>query len=342
MKKINFKSGLIRTLPNINGLTELTQNLYKSEFTQQNDQFSRSYSSKSPKTKITQIITIKEDISLKKVNKKIKQNNLQGFILPTNLLQAALNHAPLPLSEQKQAIIESFSQMNNGALNEAEGVHLISQSKNPPYNSYAPNYTSQIASSLHFNKSSRLTLGESHLENPLTKLPYGEAVLQISHLTYHALDLDLSTEIDHNFNSKRLNSDKVMIHEYTYSIPYSLKNKNFSPHGFILHLKGKNITPKLVKEIIGYNTNGFGGLSITSGKVSGTILSTTKETKLNTKSQTKQLNESIGNFIFDPLVQDLSNGKLTTEEIGSVSSIIEGELTLVFFPLLQTFIITKE
>jgi hypothetical protein len=353
MKKLNFKSGLIRTLPNILGLSSLRKKLYQAEFKQDKNRFIRTCTVNPADNKIkklSQFITIKEDLKLTKINQQIKKFNLKGFILPTNLLEQALQNAPLPLSAQKQILIQSFAQMNNGRLNEAEGIHIVHSNNTPiekikKYNPLAPNLCSQLISELHFNKSSRLTLGESHLEDEADKLPYGQAILQISHLTYHALDLDLSSEVDRKFESKRLSAETVVLHEHCFSIPYSIKDKRYSPHGFILHLNGENITPAIINQIIGFKDNGFAGLAIVSGDVSGHILDykkhktlfNAKETTFTKKETSKVINECIGNYIFDPTIKTISTGTLTVENIGKLEQ-LNGEITLVFFPLLQSFI----
>lgn len=349
MKKVTFKSGLIRTLPNITGLEELREKLYKSEFQEHKDQFIRSYSVSSKNgnhiKKLSQYITIKEDLKLAKIDKKIKKHGLKGFIIPTNLLGKALQNAPLPVSAQKQTLIESFSQMNNGKLNEAEGVHLIHSNSKKVFHPLAPNFCSQLISNLHFNKNSRLTLGESHLEHKTNKIAYGQAILQISHLTYHSLDLDLSSQTEPDLESKRLESDSVMLHEHCFSIPYSLKDKRYSPHGFIIHLNGKNITPDVINSIIGFKKNGFAGLAIVSGECRGKILSYQEEKKIFSnpnlkpfqKTTNNNLIEAIGNYIFDPSVESIKKGVLSVDKVGQVQN-INGEITIVFYPLLQTFI----
>jgi hypothetical protein len=342
---MKFKSRLINAIPNIQGLEEVRDSLYSENFSNNKKNYSRSTKNKQ---KLTQLIYLKETLNLGNIISKIAQSKLTGFILPTNLLDQALASKPLPLSAQKQSLIEVIARMNNKKTNEAEGVNLIYQLENPEhqfnrekFESLAPNFCSQLVSTLHYNQKSRLTLGESHLENPTTKLPYGEAILQISHLTHHALDLDLSIKISPDDQPVT----NFMLHEYCFTIPYSLSDKSLSDHGYILHLKGKNITAEKIIEIIGLKDSAFGGVIISNGKAEGLILNHSINKKMFRKekikffnqTQIKFLKESIGTFIYDPTIPYTKNGLFTSDTIGQVKK-IDGEITMIFFPLIQTFI----
>jgi hypothetical protein len=216
------------------------------------------------------------------MEKEISKQNLEGFIIPTQFLGEYLNSQlnPFELSSNKIKVIESIAQMNNGKINEAEGYNLVYEAgkehlplfKAEKLQSLAPNFCSQLSSCIHFHTKSRLTLGESHLEHPTKKLPYGESILQISHLTYHALDLDLSVNLTPEDQPPATFANQSMLHEYTFSLPYSLNNKKYSNHGYILHLNGKNITPKKIAKIIGLKSNSIGGLVICNGEAEGHLL----------------------------------------------------------------------
>jgi hypothetical protein len=347
VKKI-FKSKKLKYLPNIFGLEKFRDSLFKSHFEQKANYFSRS----TPDKKLVQKICLKEDIDLDTVKNNIQKENLEGYMFPTNMLENILGNHPLPLSAQKQALVDMLSRMNNNKLNEAEGINLVYKInqeetplvKNEKLQPLSPNFCSQLASTLHFNQKSRLTMGESHLINPENGLPFGTSLLQISHLTYHALDIDLSVGITPE--NETPTKTTAMLHEYSFTMPYSLKNNNYSDHGYILHLKGKNITPKKIQEIIGFKNNAFAGISIVTGEASGNTLaqSTTqnkffkkkKTTKFHTKNKKAKLLESIGTYIYDKTQPQTSNGLLVSEKIGNITS-IDGEIVLIMFPLLQTF-----
>jgi hypothetical protein len=344
MKKIKFKSNLINALPNIQGLDQLRDILFQQQFHHGKDNFFRTAEKK---YKLTQKIFLKENLNLNRILDQIQKNNLQGFILPTNLLGEALLNAPLPLSAQKQSLIQTFSQMNNGKANEAEGVNLLYSLSNQDqsfsqkqFPSLAPNFCSQLISNIHYNQKSRLTLGESHLENPKTHLPYGQAILQISHLTHHALDLDLSIKISPD-NSPTSN---YLVHEYCFSIPYSLNNKTYSDHGYILHLSGSDITPEKIVQIVGLRKSAFAGVTISTGKSKSILLNHKKQKKIfrkesitffNQKNE-QSISESIGTFIFDPEIKQLQKGLFISEKAGQIQS-LDGEVTIVLFPLIQSF-----
>lgn len=344
MKKIKFKSNLINALPNIQGLDEIRDLLFKEQFNQEKDSYFRTAEKQ---YKLTQKIYLKESLNLNKILEQIKKHNLKGFILPTNLLGEALSNAPLPLSAQKQSLVQTLAQMNNGKTNEAEGINLLyslneqDQSlQQKEFQPLAPNFCSQLISNIHYNQKSRLTLGESHLENPKTHLPYGQAILQISHLTHHALDLDLSIKISPDDSP----TSNYLVHEYCFSVPYSLNNKKYSDHGYIIHLNGTDITPEKIIQIVGLTGSAFAGVTISKGEAKGLLLNHKIQKKLLRKESVsyfnqkndQSLNEAIGTFIYDPKIKQLQKGLFISETAGQVKS-LDGELTIVLFPLIQTF-----
>jgi hypothetical protein len=352
MAKINTKHSIIKTLPNISGLEEIRDDLFQQKFAKKKGAFSRKTSLKSKK--LTQTVPLKEVIHLEKVKKEILKQKLEGFIIPTQFLGEYLSSQvnPFKLSQNKIKVIESIAQMNNGKINEAEGYNLVYEAGKEqlpifkPKNliGLAPNFCSQLSSCIHFHTKSRLTLGESHLEHPTQKLPYGESILQISHLTYHALDLDLSVNLTPEDQPPAAFANQSMLHEYTFSLPYSLNNKKYSNHGYILHLEGKKITPKVIAKIIGLKSNSAGALIICSGEADGHLLNFQNKKgifSINTnrffsQKVSKPLKESIGTFILDKNFDSTKNGLLATEKLGKLET-LNGQITLVFFPLLQNF-----
>lgn len=354
MRKLNFKSHLINTLPNIQGLDELRQKLKTHDFVEQNSVYSKTIelSDDLPIHKLTQQIALKEPINPMQVKERIAKSNLEGYLIPTFLLEESLKYNPLPLSAQKQDLITRICQMNNGKHNEAEGINIIyarHQEADPIFHnkidsSLSANLPSQVVSVIHNHSSSRLTIGEAKSIYSLPQpYPYGEAILQIGHLKYHALDLDLSQQIrpEAPAKTKRITGD-VSVFETCISIPFDLKNNNFSDHGFILYLKGNQITPKLISEIIGLTRTGFGGVIIANGILNGSILSRKPKTIFK-KSETfkhriiKKQKESIGSFTYEPSLDLTKNGYATLEHLGELSQ-VDGEIILAFYPLHQTFI----
>lgn len=352
MARINTKHSIIKTLPNISGLEEIRDDLFKQKFAKKKGVFSRK--TKLKNKQLTQSVPLKEVLHLEKIKKEISKQKFEGFIIPTQFLGEYLSSQanPFELSPNKIKVIESIAQMNNGKINEAEGYNLVYQIekealpvfKPEKLQSLAPNFCSQLSSCIHFHTKSRLTLGESHLEHPTKKLPYGESILQISHLTYHALDLDLSVNLTPEDQPPASFANQSMLHEYTFSLPYSLNDKKYSNHGYVLHLKGKNITPKKIAKIIGLNSNSVGGLVICSGQAEGNLLNfqnkkgvfSLVKNKFFSQKVSKKLNESIGTFIYDKNFDSTSNGLLATEKLGKLES-LNGQVTVIFFPLLQNF-----
>lgn len=347
MKKINFKSGIIGTLPNIDNLDTARIKLYSTGFKQFSHYFMRKVDllKNLPISSIKQIIPLKEKLNPLTVKKNILNNGFEGYILPMSLMEEALKYHPLPLSAQKQTIIDHICRMNNGAQNEAEGICINIQNTEQS-TSLAPNLASQIIANLHFNSKSRLTIGSAKsITDDTEQIPNGEAMLQISHLMHHVLDIDLSTEItSQNLSEsgiKRIKS-KVSLYENCFSIPYKLTNTQYSTHGFVLYLKGK-ITLKQIQEIIGLKQNGWGGLGVITGTCQTTILNskTTKKfgfkktTKFYEKSHTINCNENLASLIFEPTVNNQL--QIIVDQAGLLTK-VEGEIVIAFYPFLQSFV----
>jgi len=356
MRKTKLKSKLIKTLPNIEGLDAIRQQLETTELKEVDGNFVRviTLDKNLPIHQLTQTIPIQtESITLKKVKKRIKENNLSGYILPTYLLDDVLAKHPLPVSAQKQHVIEYLCRMNNGEHNQAEGINIIYANHHeldPIYNpkikgTLAPNLASQIESTLHRHRKSRMTLGESKsIDNLHNQNPYGETILQISHLTYHAMDLDLSVEVTkENIGKNKPIKGKVSVLETCSSFPYSLNKNQFSEHGFILYLKGDQITPKKITEIVGLETTGFGGVTIATGTIFAKVLSKKIKGGLFKKKETlydynlvRKQKEVVGSFTYDPNVDIVSSGYCNLERVGHLES-MSGEIVIAFFPYMQSF-----
>ena len=355
MRKLNLQSHLINTLPNIMGLEVIRQKLETAYFTKQNKSQSRTIelSQDLPIHKITQIIPEIETLNLQEINENIKANKLNGYIMPTYLLEESLLRHPLPLSAQKQSIIENICKMNNGPTNEAEGISIIygkHEEMTPLFHQHtnkwlSPNLPSQIISILHKHNSSRLTIGEAKSIYSIPEpYPYGEAILQLSHLRYHVLDLDLSIEItEGNIGKNKPIKSTVGLFESCSSFPFKLNNQSYSNHGFILYLKGDNITPAKIKEIIGLTNSGFGGVIIASGIMTASVLSGRKKGLIKNKHIAfkhkfiRKDKEAIGVYNCDPNVDIVANGYCDLEKTGQLIN-LDGELILAFFPYKQTFI----
>ncbi len=354
MRRI-IKSHIINTLPNIKGLDVIRQKLKTANFKKAGKAWVKQIKldETHPIHNLIQIVPENEDIDLTKVNKNIKSNNLEGYILPTFLLEEALTKNPLPLSAQKQHIIEYICRMNNNKYNEAEGMHIVYSQHDaiaplihPEIKKtfLSPNLPSQIISAVHKHDSSRLTIGEAKSYRSIPKpYPYGEAIIQLSHLRYHVLDLDLSVEItEENQGTSSSLKDKVSVFESCYSFPFKLNQNNYSDHGFILHLKGKDITPKKIVEIIGLKQTGFGGVVIASGDINSTILTKTKKTLFKKsdfydKKYKHKDKEAVGSFSYDPYLEITSEGYCDLERNGKLDS-LDGEVVIAFYPFHQTFI----
>ena len=289
MRRI-IKSHIINTLPNIQGLDKIRKKLQTANFIKAGKAWVKEISLdlKDPIHKLVQIVPEKEEVDIPKVGQQIKDHNFEGYLLPTFLLEDALAKNPLPLSAQKQHIIEYICKMNNNKYNEAEGMHIVYKQHeelkplvHPEIKKtfLSPNLPSQVISAIHKHDSSRLTIGEAKSYRSIPKpYPYGEAIIQLSHLRYHVLDLDLSLEItEENPGTSTPLKDKVSLFESCYSFPFKLNQNNYSNHGFILYLKGKDITPKKICDIIGLEGIGFGGVAIASGEITSTILTKTKK-----------------------------------------------------------------
>ncbi len=344
MKKLNFKSNLLSTLPNIENLDNICKELYLLNFQQEGNTYIRKYKPKIQNiSEIAQKITINEKLNLSEFKNNINLFNFCGDIFSTALLDTYLKYQPLPLSAQKQELIESAARMNNFKLNEAECIY-IEQNVKPTNNNLClePNLSSQFSTELHYNQKSRLTLGESQIEDQYTHKAFGSALLQISHLSYHSIDLDLSLRM--HFENKQIITqkllNKVKRYQYCFTIPYRLNNTDFSQHGFIVTLKGKNITPEKISKLFGTKYTAYAGITIASGIAKGKIETINKtflqKNKIKTEISENYLEENIGNFIFDPGKKELKDGHWTTENIGRINT-FNGELVMLVFPILQTF-----
>jgi hypothetical protein len=343
VRKLNFKSNLISTLPNISNISDLCQNLYKANFVQIKNKFTRTYKQKKgPIKEISQEITVHEDLNLSLFNQNIKTNFAHGTIFHTNLLDSYLSNQPLPLSAQKQELLESIARMNNFKLNEAECIYIEQNSKLKKSDSLEPNLSSQLSSELHFNHKSRLTLGESMIEDGFSHKAYGSALLQVSHLSYHALDLDLSLRV-HQENKKIITQklfNKVKQYQFCFHLPYSLNNNQLSDHGYIVQLKDTKITPDKIAKLFPTKCTAFAGITISTGIAKGEILSLSKN-MLGSQSAKQEktenyLEESIGHFMFDPNYSKLKKGSWNSENIGKIKE-LNGETIMIIFPILQTF-----
>lgn len=355
MRKTNKKFSNLKTLPNIQNLETIRNLLESTEFNDHGENLIKQVElpESQPVHNFKQILPkTTEKPNLQDIKQRIQDFRLEGYIISTAILEDVLLKHPLPLSAQKQGILEYICRMNNGPHNQAENIHIVYQNKHelePILNSkiankLAPNLTSQIISTIHRHRKSRLTLGEAKgIDSIINQTPDGEAVLQISHLTYHALDLDLSLTVhkDSIGKSKKL-IGPVSVFETSISLPYTLNNKEFSKHGYILHLKGNQITPKKIKEIIGLQNAGFGGIIIASGSITSSVLSKEKpklfqkEPSFNFETNQNQT-ELIGAYNFDPNLALLSNGYCNLEKAGHLVE-LDGEITFAFFPSFQTYI----
>ncbi len=356
MRKLNLKSHLINTLPNIQGIKEVRQKLESSEFKEVDGIFQREtdLSEDLPIHHITQLIPPKEEVDLGLVGNKIKEYGLEGYMIPTGLLEEAMQHNPLPLSAQKQSLIEDVCRMNNGKHNEAEGINIIYERHHeaeplfhPKINSLLkPNLPSQIVSVLHRHNSSRLTIGEAKSIYSVPKpYPYGEAILQLSHLRFHVLDIDLGLQVRPDaIGVNTPLGDNVSLFETCYSFPFTLKDNSYSDHGYVLYLKGKDITPEKIAKIVGLKKNGFGGVIIGSGVIEASVLSKKKK-KFFKKNENhtfkhkffRKENEAVGAYIYDPNLHLTQHGYCDLERTGQMQS-INGEVVIAFFPFHQTFI----
>lgn len=355
MRKINKKFSNLKTLPNIQNLEAIRQQLEQSEF--DDDGFNLykeiELNQDQPVHTFTQILPKEtEKPNLQDVKKRIQDFGLEGYIISTAILEDVLSQHPLPVSAQKQSVLEYICRMNNGPHNQAENIHIVYKQghelepilNNEISSTLAPNLASQIVSTIHRHRKSRLTVGEAQgIDSIVNQIPDGETVLQISHLTYHALDLDLSLSVhkDEIGKSRKL-TGPVSVFETCISLPYSLKDKHFSKHGYILHLKGNQITPEKITQIIGLQNTGFGGTIVANGTMFTSVLSKEKpklfrkETNFKHETVVKE-SEVIGAFNYDPNLELLSKGYCNLEKAGHLKS-MSGEITLAFFPSFQTYI----
>jgi hypothetical protein len=348
-----IKSHIINTLPNIQGLDIIRKKLKTAKFIQFGKKWIKEIrlSQKFPIHKLIQIIPEKESVDISAVTKRISQEGYEGYLLPTYLLKESLKQNPLPISEEKQRIIEHICKMNNNKYNEAEGIHIVykqHEALNPLVHPevkkrfLSPNLPSQVISAIHKHDSSRLTIGEAKSYRELPKpYPYGEAIIQISHLRYHVLDLDMSIEITEENQSEPL-KEKVSIFESCYSFPFKLNQDKFSDHGFIIYIKGENITPEKICKIIGLKNTGFGGIAVGTGTITSTILTKTKKRILKkeefkNKTFTRKDKEAVGSFSYDPFLDITQYGYCDLERNGKLES-LDGEFILAFYPFHQTFI----
>jgi len=355
MSKIQRKSPKhLKNLANIPNLEVFREKLEKTDFSENSSFYYKTIylDPNQPIHKFSQILPKKtEKIDLNKIQERIKEQNLEGYLISTSILEDVLKKHPLALSAQKQSIIEHICRMNSGPHNQAEGIHLIyahGQEQTPILNHnikplLAPNLSSQIISSIHRNKKSSLTIGEAHSTNQSNQAS-GEAVLQITHLSHHAMDLDLSQEVQRNTLGKtHKTKDKLSVFETCINLPYSIRDRHFSDHGYVLHLKGDHLTPQKIVDIIGLKENGFGGTIITSGTISSSILNDPQRKKIDLHSNNlkfytlNKVQELIGAFTYDPHLELTKNGYCNLEKLGHLKS-LSGEITLVFFPFFQSFI----
>jgi hypothetical protein len=355
MRRTNKKFRNLKTLPNIQNLEVIRQQLEQTEFQDDGHNLFKQIHLKQeqPVHTFSQLLPKEtEKLNLQKVKQRIQEQQLEGYIISTAILEDVLAQHPLPVSAQKQAVLEYVCRMNNGPHNQAENIHIVYEHNhelepilnNKIQSTLAPNLASQIISTIHRHRKSRLTVGEAHnIDSIVNQIPDGDTVLQISHLTYHALDLDLSLSVhkDEIGKSRKL-TGPVSVFETCISLPYSLKDKHFSKHGYILHLKGDQITPEKIAKIIGLKKTGFGGTIVANGTMFTNVLSIDKPKLFrkghNFKHQTVvKESELIGAFNYDPNLKLLSKGYCNLEKAGHLES-MSGEITLAFFPSFQTYI----
>jgi len=355
MPKVNKKLHKLKTLANIQNLNIIREKLESLDFTENETNYTKTIHLDADQSihKLTQILPKNPDKpDLEAIKNRIQSQDLEGYIISTNILDDVLKQHPLPISAQKQSIIEHICRMNSGPHNQAEGINIVYQVDHefePLINqqiqaSLPPNLSSQIISTLHRNRNSSLTIGESKSLDSQQK-PDGEAILQISHLTYHALDLDLSLEVhQESLGQRQKLKGEVSILENCISLPYSIRNRSYSDHGFILYLKGNNITPKKIVDIIGLQNTGFGGTIIASGSIYSSLLKLQKSKLFGLKKKnefqyhtSQKDHEVLGAFTFEPNLNFSKNGYCNLEKLGHLKS-VSGEVVLAFFPYFQTFI----